>query len=364
MFWLGLIVSICFIPGYVGAIIPTQWAVLTVLLPLGLWRSGVFTPAHLAGLAFMAWSALSITWAPNTWDAFNGLWFLSLWALAFWFGTTVTDFRPLWQGLAVGLSVSSVVAMAQWFGYHPVLTVNGEKPAGLLFNPVVLGSCAALVIIALVSQRQWWYIPGVVPALILSGSRGAFLVLAMTLLTRWMRVRYILCAMALAAVVLVLSLDGLETDSDLTRLTIWGAALRELNLLGNGLGSFSTFFLLANRQLLYPGWVHNDYIQLWFEFGIGSIFILSLYWLVLRQRTSDHWPIFFAFALMGLFSFPLWTPIPTFMACMVAGAVLRDRHYDRLARVHGRYDSLPRAPLRQPVFPVLGRKALSTQPSD
>lgn len=360
MFLLGLIVAVCFVPGYTGAIIPTQWAVLSILLPLGLWRSGVLGPSALAGLAVLAWSAISILWAPNTWDAGFGLWLACIWALALWFGSTIDDFRPLWRGLAVGLTISSAVAIFQHFGFAPVLANSPERPTGLFFNSTLLGASACLVIIALISQRQWAYIPGVLPALFLAHSRGAFLVLALTLLTRYLRVRYVLLAMALAACILVLTLNGHETDSDRTRLILWGAALRELNLLGHGIGSFTTFLVATPTRILYPGTVHNDYIQLWFELGLGSLLIMALYALALAQRTSDHWPIFFAFTLFGLFYFPLWTPVPAFMACLVAGAMLRDRHLDRLASVHGRYVSLPGTPRRLPLFPRLGRKALPT----
>jgi hypothetical protein len=358
MFYLGLIVSVCFVPGYTGAIIPTQWAVLSIVLPLGLWRSGALGPSALAGLAALAWSAISLAWAPNTYDAGFGLWLMCIWALALWFGSTIDDFRPLWQGLAIGLTVSSAIAIAQHLGFAPVLAHTAERPTGLFFNSTLMGASAALVIIALVSQRQWFYIPGVLPALILSGSRGAFLVLTLALLTRWLRVRYILCSMAIAALFLVLAVGDLTGDSDTTRLTIWGAALRQLTFWGHGIGSFTTFYIATSSRMLYPGWVHNDYLQLWFELGIGALAIFWLYALALSQRSSDHWPIIFSFTLFGLFYFPLWTPLPAFMACMAAGAMLRDRHLDRIACTHGRLVGLPLHPRRVPLFPRLGRQAL------
>lgn len=360
MFLFGLLVAVCFVPGYVGAIIPAQWTILSILLPLGLWRSGVLGPSALAGCAVLAWSALSFLWAPNPYEAGFGLWLACLWALALWFGSTVHDFRPLWQGLAVGLWVSSAIAIAQALGYTPVLANTPEHSTGLFFNSALLGCVSTLVIIALATQHQWLYIPGILPALLLSGSRGAILVLALTILTRWLRVRYILCAMGLAALIIVLTLDGLETDSDRTRLIIWGATMRQLSPFGSGIGSFSAFLIHAPPRMLYPGWVHNDYLQLWFELGIGAIGVYFLYALALTQRASPHWPIIFAFALFGLFFFPLWTPVPSFMACMAAGAMLRDRHLDRLACAHGRYSSLPRSPRRVPVFPRLGRKVVPT----
>ena len=145
MFLLGLIVATCFIPGYVGAFIPAQWAVLSCILPLGLWRSGVLGPVGLLGLAILAFATLSFAWAPNAMDAGFGLWLLCLWALALWFGTTVDDFRPLWQGLAIGLTVSSVIATFQYFGFAPVLANSAERPTGLFFNSTLLGASACHV---------------------------------------------------------------------------------------------------------------------------------------------------------------------------------------------------------------------------
>ena len=357
MYRFGLLLMVCYVPGYLGAFIPTQWAVLSILLPLGLWRSGVFSPSTLAGLAVLAWSAISLLWAPNPFDAGYGLWIACIWGLAFWFGSTVSDFRPLWQGMAVGMAVSSAVAIIQSFGYKPF---EAATPiAGLFFNSTLLGCCATLVIVALITQRQWKYIPGCLPALWLAQSRGAFLVLGLTLLTRWIRLRWIILALAISGLTFLFFSNITAGNSDAVRLTIWGMAMRNLTLLGNGIGSFSTYYIY-NGNMLYPERAHNDYLQLWFELGIGATIMYFLYALCLRCRTSDHWPIFFAFSLMGLFYFPLWAPVPAFMACMVAGAMLRDRHLDRLAFAHGRYSSLPGTPRRQSLFPRLGRKPVPT----
>ena len=73
MFLFGLLLCVCYIPGFLGAFIPTQWAVLSCVLPLTLWRAGTFPPSTLAGLAVLAWSAISFFWAPNSFDSIYGL---------------------------------------------------------------------------------------------------------------------------------------------------------------------------------------------------------------------------------------------------------------------------------------------------
>lgn len=353
MFLLGLTLAVCFVPGYLGSFIPAQWAVLSILLPMALWRHGDFPPIAQLGLVALSYSALSIFWAPDPLDAGFGLWLACIWALCFWLGCTMTpaDFPNLFRGLAIGLWVSSAIALLQSLGLRPVL---GEGNSGLFFNSTLLGACATLIIIALITQRLWLYIPGCLPALFLSGSRGAIFVLVLTLATFRFRLRWVLLALALATLAF-LTFAG---SSDSIRLTIWGSALRGLDFWGNGIGSFASFFLATPIEVFYPGRVHNDYIQLWFEIGPMAIALAILGAVALSERTSPHWPIFFAISIYALFYFPLWSPIPAFLAFMVAGAMLRDRHLSRLAGTHRRHFGLPRYGLEQPVHDHLGRQAL------
>src|SRR5260221_7739561 len=109
MFLLGLIVSVCYIPGVTGAMVPTQWAVLSAVLPLGLWYSGAKGPEILFGTLALVFAALSILWAPNTYDAGYGLWLACIWAGCFWLGAIQTNFAGLYVGLACGLGVSSAL---------------------------------------------------------------------------------------------------------------------------------------------------------------------------------------------------------------------------------------------------------------
>src|SRR5262245_51097756 len=175
MFWFGLILAVCFIPGVTSSMVPAQWAVLSAILPLGLWRSGAFGLGHLVGLGAIAWATLSLLWAPNTWDGFYGLWLLSICGLSFWLGSTLPDLRQLLKGLSVGLAINVVVAITQALGNYWVPFL--ERPAGLFFNPTVLSAICALVLIALVSARLWWWTLSPALGLVLSGSRGGFFVL-------------------------------------------------------------------------------------------------------------------------------------------------------------------------------------------
>ncbi len=329
LFYLGLLLPICFIPGYTGALIPTQWAVLSAVLPLGLWHSSYFGPCHWLGLLALAWAAFTLQWSPSIFDGIYGLWLMSIWALAFWLGG-LNFVRPqlLWQGLAFGLTVSSIVAIFQAFGYHPVeIAPDTTYPAGLLYNSTVLGASCALVLIACMKCELWWYIPGLLPALYLSHSRGAWAIVALTALAR-IHILVALCALVLGNLALVYWLN----PSDIQRLLLWGTALRELSWLGHGIGSYADFYYLNTNPNLYlhseglfrTEFVHNDYIQLWFELGIGAIPIFAIIALALCQTSSPAWPIFFGFATFALFYFPIYSPLTAFIGCYSAGSLIRD----------------------------------------
>lgn len=358
MFYLGLLTAVCYIPGYIGASIPAQLAFLSIVLPLGLWRHTPLSLGHLAGLLTLGWSAISLLWTPNIWDGLHGLWLFAIWALTFYLGSTITDLRPIWRGLAAGLTVSSLVAIVQALGYRPVESTGDTGFPGLLFNQTVLGASCALTIIALWTQRQWLWIPGLLPGLYLANSRGAYLTLAIVAVARYLHWTVAAGVLSLGGLFFLTHLSG----SDSIRLTIWGAAGRVLTLLGYGIGSFSTFLMLTPTQLYHPDRVHNDYLQLLFELGLGAIPIFYIYLANLRDRRSDHWPVFLAFAILGLFYFPLWAPVPAFIGCLCAGTMFADRHQSWLLSSPGRYSSLPSGPLRRPLFARLGRQALPPVP--
>ncbi len=328
LLYLGLLLPTCFIPGITGALIPTQWAVLSAVLPLGLWHSSYFGPCHWLGLLSLAWAAFSLQWTPSIFDGIYGLWIISIWALAFWLGgLNFVKLQLLWQGLALGLTVSSVVAIFQALGYRPV-EVSNDQLAGLLFNSTVLGASCALVIIACAKYRLWLYIPGLLPALYLSHSRAAWAVLGLTFLAGRIHILVALCALVLGNLALVYWLN----PSDTQRLLLWGVAIHELSWLGHGIGSFGDFYYLNTNPNLYvhseglfrTEFVHNDYIQLWFELGIGAIPIYAIIAFALCQTTVPAWPIFFAFATFGLFYFPLYSPITAFIGLFSAGSIIRD----------------------------------------
>jgi hypothetical protein len=364
MFLFGLIAATCFIPGYTGTAIPTQWAFFSITLPFFLWRPHTSPGLQWLGPTIATAALLSLWWVPNLYDAGYGLWLLGLWALAFHLGTTNIDLLALFRGLAVGLTISSAIAIAQALGLQPVLTAPGP-PAGLLFNSTLLGATTALVLIVLVCQRQWLYIPGLLPALYLSNSRGAFAILAATTVARFAPWYITIACLCLGLGILSAS----PSSSDIQRLMLWGISIQGFNILGHGIGSFSSL-IYYNPTEHYPnavgfiqaGFAHNDYLQLWFELGIAAIPFYITYILALRQSSHVLWPAFVAFAILGLFYFPLWCPLPSFIGCVLAGRLLTTRRCLRDIGYSWGSPFIRWVPYREPILSQPWSATLSVQP--
>lgn len=319
MIWLGLLLAVCWVPGYTGASIPTQWAVLSCLLPLALWREGTWTFIHWLGAAFLAWAAASILWAGNTYDYGWGMWVLSILGLAFWLGSTMPDLRRIYIGLAAGLTVSSALAIAQWFGFDWPL--HREAPAGLFYNGAVLGAVSAILITGLLTERLYVLIPLLLPGLALSSSRGAWLAALVGAFSVYVR---------RPLVILILGLAGLYAVtysvhiSDNDRLFHWRAALAGITWMGHGAGSFLGVFSTSEIELIPLGHAHNDYLQWLFEYGLGSAPLFAIYALLLLQTSHREWPVFLCFAILSLYFFPFYLAVPAFIGALAAGRIAGD----------------------------------------
>ncbi len=346
MFWLGLILPLTFVPGWTGASIPTGWAVLSIVLPFTLWKPVVMTSFHWVGLGFLAYALSGLALYP-TLDGVWELWLLAILALAFRWGSAQVSLVPLWKGLAIGVSVSSAIACAQALGYHPVLQYRG--PAGLFYNSSVLGEASVLVIIALITERLWWYIPSLLPGLILSESRSVGLILIAVGIASLGR-RLALLSLFLAAVVILAMI--FRPDTDAFRFSLWYEVIANLSLFGSGPGSMANFYLHYNDYIYHPEYAHNEFLDLLFQFGVGA---LPLFWLALRLALDNsdarEWPIYAAFLVMAIFSFPLHVPVLALVGAVCAGQLARNHGlvWARLNR--SRLSDLPWYPQRNRLVP-------------
>lgn len=321
MFIFGLALSLAYIPGITGNVLPTGWAFLSILLPLTLWIKADLTPFHWLGAVFLAYAALSILWTPEPWDGLYTLWHLGILALAFRLGSTNVNLTPLWKGLAVGLSASSLVSVIQLLGYNPV--AHATPYPGLYFNGVAHGTALAIVIVALLSNRLWLWVPCLVPGLLLSGSRAAWIATLLGALFIFHR-RAALAILPLLVFALTTSIG----PSDIQRFAIWSAAFHHLTLWGNGAGSFLSILLLGPYGLQHPEFAHNDYLQFAFEFGLGALPLLFGIWLY-AQPQHPLFPVTAAFLLLALVAMPFHIPVVVCAFAVASGRLARDWHRAR-----------------------------------
>lgn len=325
MFWLGAIVSLCYVPGVTGAYIATQWPVLAIVLPFALLREGPYTAVHGLMVVFVAYAVMHLFDTPTPYASVFGAWLVVIMGLSLWFGTTLKNVRGLYAGLATGAAVSSGLAVLQYFGlgWPSAETI---LPAGLYVSSVQQGAVLALIVVALVSERMWiWALP-LLPGIALSGSRGAFLMLAVGLAGCYVRRLWVFGLLAVAGAFYLLTP---LSPSDQVRMLIWKMAWQNLTWFGWGPGVFYTILMpqpdvyIKHDGMFYPEYAHNDALQLVFEYGIGAILPAAVFAFVLRRTEAREWPVVLAFITAGCYSMPLFMPIASFLALVAVGRILR-----------------------------------------
>jgi len=177
-----------------------------------------------------------------------------------------------------------------------------------------------LIVVALVSERMWlWALP-LLPGLALSGSRGAWLALAVGLASMHVRRVWIFGFLGAAC---VFFLVRPLSPSDAVRLSIWDGAFHMLTWLGWGPGSFFSWMLPYGGSNIYPEYAHNDALQLAFEYGMGAAIPIGILGFAFCRADVRERPILAAFTVAGLCSMPLYIPVCSFLAWVVAGHAVR-----------------------------------------
>lgn len=319
MFGLGLFISLASIPGWTSVTIPAGWAALSIVLPWTLWRRAQVTVLHSFFWAFGAYAALSLLWVHDFPNAIWRLWGIAIMLAAIHLGSALDDLEDLWLGLGWGMAGSSLLAVAQWFGFPFIMNFNEFSPAGLHYNPSVHGMILALVGIALWAHQRYWLTLALLPGLYLSHSRGAYAVFVCGLLLTWFRIPLLALALGLGAMFYA-TLGW--SPNDLERLAVWAGTNSLLKPLGLGAGSLTDLFVAYNGRIVQPEYSHNDYLQLLFEFGIGALFFFAAIGLALA-RDFRSWPVLAAAFIFAFITFPLFHPISLFIFAIAAGSACR-----------------------------------------
>lgn len=327
MFWLGLVLPLSYIPAVTDLDILSGWIVLSLALPFFFLRPLQLGIAHYLGLAFLGYAFLSLLWAPvwqqGVWD----IWQLAILAGCFCLGSSRDDLTPLYKGLAIGIGINTALAICQKLGWQPVYHNNSSYPAGLFFNPDMLGESAALVSVALVSTRAYRLLGLTVPAVFLSGGRTAILTLGIiTALEGWKRWPKATASIALAILTFVW-IDNHTTSSLVERWDLWQDTYSGLSWFGHGAGSFfmlyPQFAAHTDTMLTRPEDPHNDYLGFLFQYGLGSLPVGAIFCLGLASSSPKR-ILLFAYCLISFFSFPMRIPIEGLLGMVALGVCLRD----------------------------------------
>jgi|SRR5580704_444700 hypothetical protein len=331
MLLLAFLIPIAYIPGITGAAIATGWSVLSCALPCVTWREGAkqSSPVFiLLGMTFLLYACWSLSWVDNPVTGLSALWQLAILAGVFYAGTQLDNLRLVAIGLGLGFGISSLLCIAQLLGLDWVLEFVPCRPSGLVFNPIILGEGCALTILLLLPHRLWLLTVLLLPGLILSQSRAAWLALFVGLVLGWCRpsqstLYSAACPLTWAALV--------QHDSaDDFRWIVWRVLYHFLDFWGHGPGAIEAVLIHFKGQYYAPAYAHNEFLDLAYQYGVGSVFATFLLLLPTTMVRSNAWPCYVAFLICCLFSFPLHCPPLAFAGLLVAGHLSRDWSFARL----------------------------------
>lgn len=327
LFLLGLGVTTAYIPGILGASISTGWLFLLIVAPFLFY----YCELNLGfGFAFFCYATISLLWTENLNIAWFHLLQLLVLGIVFCIGQNIKDvgLKAIFKGLALGLGVSSVLAIAQFLGLNFGIYTLSNSIAGLFINPNIYSEVSAIILVSLVVLKLWWWIPVTFPGLILVHSRTAILALGVGLFFwAWKVNKYL--ALGLAGMVAILGLyfywDHFNLYSIQERLNLWADTIQGFKFFGNGVGSYEALFPLyathIDTELARPRYAHNDLLQAVFEFGVGSILLLMVLFNVFRTKKPELVILLTVF-IVSLFTYPTYIPVPAFIAFLVAGFVV------------------------------------------
>lgn len=321
-FLLGLGITTVYIPGIIGASIPTGWFFLFIVAALVSWFCKFETGL---GFIFICFAALSLLWTESVNIGFFFLLKLIALGVTVCLGMQLRDLRPLFKGLAVGLGVSDIIALFQFYGYKGIFVANGVT-AGLFVNPNIFCEVSVIILIALMVMRLYWWIPVTLPGIVLVHSRGALLALvACSLIFLWKRDKFYFTVLLLLSICVALAYDVNNILSVQERLNLWADTIRGFSLFGNGVGSFEILYPLyainIDTTIARPRYAHNDLLQFIFEYGIAVILLVPLIWKALTSD-NEYKIILYAVGIISLFTYPFNVPVPAFIGCILAGYLI------------------------------------------
>jgi len=231
--------------------------------------------------------------------------------LPFILGAWLKSVHQVWLVVSWIALANTAMALVEWYGF-------GLDTYGLAGNPNYLGCLLALCLATAIGYQRWLFAFAFAGATLWTQSRGAILAGGLAcFIGLWHRYRATGFILALLAILASLRLKGGPIDGSLyTRLGIWQDTVNHLTVFGSGFGSFSasyaTFAVKTNMFSFTTDHVYNDFLELIFDLGLGSI---PLWVLIAISFEGRNWPdrlVCLTFGTLSLTYFPLWFLGPLF----------------------------------------------------
>ncbi len=328
----GFALATAYCPWITGAAATPRWCVLVALV---LWAL-IFLPRTRWQAAPVAWGAVFVAWALGSllWsDALEGrdlAWKLALYAALFMAGGQMASLRQFYCGAALGLAVSSVLVIADLAGFisYPQVT----RPSGLFVNGLYLAEFAAMIMApALMAPGMplWAYFAVAPSILLVDMARGPVLAFIVAALWQPMTQTYRTLAVGmLIFAVGIVALAALRPSTVLDRLDVWGDLIRQLTLLGHGLGAYfgdaPGFSVLVEASYQRKLHANNDLLEIAYDLGtVGVISAVGFIWSVMRGPLTAERLVILVFIVEGMFGFPSYLPWSAGLFCLCAGHVCR-----------------------------------------
>lgn len=281
---------------------------------------------HSLGAVFLGYALLSISWSVG-----NRVWLtieLCSFAIAYIIGMKLQNHKLVWIAFAAILTSDVTGFAILW-----VISDETFHRMMLAFNPNYLGCALAIAIAGAIVYRLYWFIPFGVLGLCLCLSRGAAMTAGIIGTIALFRSKYKATALILPAIAVIVVFTQRETEgtSLLSRMGVWQDTINHMTLFGHGFGSFMTeyaaFPIRSNMTLLLAPHAYNDFLELIFELGIGSI-PLWLMLVVSIESRADGRLIIGAFCLLSLTYFPLSVPIVGQLFALTLGGLSQGVRYE------------------------------------
>ena len=324
---LAFLVAAAYVPGIFSAASMPRWWVIAIGLPLvsklDPWS---LTPAvrwiWLSGLVW-AFAMLFISRHPLEGS-------LDFFFLLLMFGVAVAaserdDLGPVMTGFVIGLGLSSILVVVQFFGWSPV--PQTASPAGLFFNREILAEVAAPLLVWSVLNRKLGQALICTIPVALCDSRIAVLVTVLCIGYAWLPknwwARFSVAGLtALASGAGLFMLGAGKIGSAGLRMVLWGTAVLSITPMGHGLGYWRDAHPFPIEEF-----VHSDALQLLVELGcLGAVFFVIPAIVLWRgQHNIAERAAFIAICLEAVVSFPLHGAAGAFIFAALAGFMARDR---------------------------------------